>query len=209
MMMSLRTIDVPILLLLLMLSKGVSADNDNNDIVLYACGWVTNRLNAIVAKQIISTNILQDSNRSVVIDESITSDKDTVLAFINGTSVPPLAAALEIWPGAFEKEANDDNFEQLGEVGLVALTGWYVPGYFVEQYPEAVNWEFYTRNETAKLFATEETAPLGRFLGIDPGKSYCIIDGDERLLSSDLILSSKTMPTLHLLVKINTCRLGG
>jgi len=195
--------------LLLMLSKGVSADNDNNDIVLYACGWVTNRLNAIVAKQIISTNILQDSNRSVVIDESITSDKDTVLAFINGTSVPPLAAALEIWPGAFEKEANDDNFEQLGEVGLVALTGWYVPGYFVEQYPEAVNWEFYTRNETAKLFATEETAPLGRFLGIDPGKSYCIIDGDERLLSSDLILSSKTMPTLHLLVKINTCRLGG
>lgn len=156
--------------LLLLAPSGVRAAGD--DIVLYANDWKTSYLTSLVAKQIINENILQDDDRSATVNYDITADRDTVLAFINDTAVPDASAALEIWDSAFQAEADDDHFDHLGEVGLVGRSGWYVPGYFVEQQPEATSWEFYTRNETAALLATEETEPFGRFLGMDPGKSH-------------------------------------
>lgn len=142
--------------------------------MLYVSDWKTSYLTSTIAMQIINQNILQDDHRSATLNYDISSDRDAVLAFIDDT-VPNAAAALEIWPGAFAEEADDDHFDHLGEVGLVALVGWYVPGYFVEQHPEATSWEFYTKNATADLLATEETSPLGRFLGMDSGYGDNII----------------------------------
>ena len=148
----------------------ITVDDNDKNIHLYTNDWKTSYLTSFIAHQIINENILHDDERSAILHHEISADRDAVLAFIGG-KVPPASAALEIWQGAFQKETSDEKFLRLGLVGFVTSVGWYVPGYFLEEYPEAAFWDFYTNDLAAELLATEETAPLGRFLAMDEGKS--------------------------------------
>ncbi len=83
-----------------------------------------------------------------------------------------LDAVLEVWPSEFLPESQDrlatSAVTNLGELGVVAKPGWFVPRYVVTDAPELGDWEAYQRPETARLFATDETGSRGRFLGTDP-----------------------------------------
>lgn len=83
-----------------------------------------------------------------------------------------LDAVLEVWPSGFLPESQDrlgsGEVTNLGELGVLAKSGWFVPRYVVTEMPELGDWEAYRQPEIARLFATAETGSRGRFLGTDP-----------------------------------------
>lgn len=97
-------------------------------------------------------------------------------------------AAFEAWPSYnptkdvyFTKWGGDGSLEYIGEVGVVGLTGWYVPRYMVEgdaaRGIEAVAPDLKTfaqLNKYKELFMAPETAPQGRLLACPVAAWQCM-----------------------------------
>lgn len=83
-----------------------------------------------------------------------------------------LDAVPEVWASGFLPESTsrllDGEVSNLGELGVVAKTGWFVPRYVIDEDPDLASWEAYQNAETTGRFASGETGSVGRFLGTDP-----------------------------------------
>lgn len=89
------------------------------------------------------------------------------IAQFAGLKTGDLHVAMEIWETT-GREAMDEaiatgNVVNLGETGMNAIEEWWYPSYVKEDCPGLPNWE--ALNDCAEVFATPETAPLGRYLG--------------------------------------------
>lgn len=139
--------------------NGAYADDT---VKIVAQNWSAARLMARIAEQIIADNL----------DTAV-----EVVEMGTGDALPQLASgdvhlALEMWNSGRlpEQLALIDSGEvgRVGDLGVVGQVGWFVPSYVLESNPELASWEAFQSKETAALFATDSTAPLGRFLGVDP-----------------------------------------
>lgn len=83
---------------------------------------------------------------------------------------------IEAWEGsmksAFENAVANEGMVDAGTHDAVTREEWWIPNYVLEVCPEAQTWD--GLNACAKIFATAETAPKGRFVGppADWGKNY-------------------------------------
>ncbi len=89
------------------------------------------------------------------------------IAQFAGLKTGDLHVAMELWETT-AREAMDEAFAtgkvvSLGETGMQAIEEWWYPAYMEERCPGLPNWE--ALNDCADVFATPETAPLGRYLG--------------------------------------------
>lgn len=74
---------------------------------------------------------------------------------------------MEVW-ATTGKEVLDEglktgNIESFSDTGLMSIEEWWYPLYMKEKCPKLPDWR--ALNDCAELFATPETAPLGRYLG--------------------------------------------
>lgn len=83
---------------------------------------------------------------------------------------------VEAWEGsmksAFEKARDEDGMVDAGTHSAVTREEWWVPQYVVDKCPGLPDWK--ALDKCASIFATAETAPMGRFVGppADWGKNY-------------------------------------
>lgn len=89
------------------------------------------------------------------------------IAQFAGLKTGDLDVAMEIWETT-GREAMDEaiatgNVVSQGETGMMAIEEWWYPAYMEEQCPGLPDWE--ALKDCADVFATPETAPLGRYLG--------------------------------------------
>lgn len=89
------------------------------------------------------------------------------IAQFAGLKTGDLHVAMELWETT-GREAMDEAFAtgnvvSQGETGLQAIEEWWYPSYMEEQCPGLPNWE--ALKDCAEVFATAETAPMGRYLG--------------------------------------------
>lgn len=83
-----------------------------------------------------------------------------------------LDAVLEVWAAGFLPESTirlqDGEVSNLGELGVVAEPGWFIPRYLLDEDPGLEDWEAYRNAGATGRFASAETGNLGRFLATDP-----------------------------------------
>jgi len=89
------------------------------------------------------------------------------IAQFAGLKTGDLHVAMEMWETT-GREAMDEAFAtgnvvSQGETGLQAIEEWWYPSYMEELCPGLPNWE--ALKDCADVFATAETAPMGRYLG--------------------------------------------
>ena len=83
---------------------------------------------------------------------------------------------VEAWEGsmksAFEKARDEDGMIDAGTHDAVTREEWWVPQYVADKCPGLPDWK--ALDKCASIFATAETAPMGRFVGppADWGKNY-------------------------------------
>ena len=115
--------------------------------------------------QLINTKImgaiLQEAGYNV---EYVQAD---YIAQFAGLKTGDLHLAMEIWETT-GREALDDatgsgKVVNVGKTGLNAIEEWWYPLYMKEQCPGLPNWE--ALKDCAEVFATAETAPMGRYVG--------------------------------------------
>lgn len=115
--------------------------------------------------QLITTNLMGEVLKQAGYNvEYVQAD---YIAQFAGLKTGDLHVAMEIWETT-GREAMDEAFAtgdvvNLGETGLNAIEEWWYPAYMKEQCPGLPNWE--ALKDCAEVFATPETAPLGRYLG--------------------------------------------
>ncbi|KZK82915.1 Glycine betaine-binding protein OpuAC precursor [Pseudovibrio sp. Ad13] len=89
------------------------------------------------------------------------------IAQFAGLKTGDLHVAMEIWETtgreAMDEAIETGNVVSLGESGMIAIEEWWYPSYMEEVCPGLPNWE--ALKDCADVFATAETAPLGRYLG--------------------------------------------
>ncbi len=89
------------------------------------------------------------------------------IAQFAGLKTGDLHLAMEIWETtgreALDEATDSGNVVNVGETGLMAIEEWWYPLYMKEQCPGLPNWE--ALRDCAALFATVETAPMGRYVG--------------------------------------------
>ncbi|KZK85682.1 Glycine betaine-binding protein OpuAC precursor [Pseudovibrio sp. Ad46] len=89
------------------------------------------------------------------------------IAQFAGLKTGDLHIAMEIWETtgreAMDEAIETGNVVSLGESGMIAIEEWWYPSYMEEVCPGLPNWE--ALKDCADVFATAETAPLGRYLG--------------------------------------------
>jgi glycine betaine/proline transport system substrate-binding protein len=153
-------------------SNGVSADGAADaaslrgdfkpTVTLGVTDWTAARLNVAIAEEIIERRL------GYPIEQAEVTDTGEMLTDLQSGD---LHAVLEVWPSSLEprdRERIDSGaVEELGELGVVGKTGWFVPRYVIEQQPEWATWEAYADRSVAAAFATAETGSRGRFLGTD------------------------------------------
>ncbi|MEM7324892.1 MAG: glycine betaine ABC transporter substrate-binding protein [Actinomycetota bacterium] len=126
-------------------------------------GWTGARITAALAELLVERRLGYPV--SIV---AINDDREMLDDLLSGE----LDAVLEVWPTDLLPETRErmdaGAVEDLGRLGVVAATGWFVPRYVVAEDPRLASWEAYQRPETGRLFATDQTGGRGRFLGTDP-----------------------------------------
>lgn len=89
------------------------------------------------------------------------------IAQFAGLKTGDLHVAMEMWEttgrDAMDEAFATGNVVSLGETGMQAIEEWWYPAYMEDQCPGLPNWE--ALKECADVFATPETAPMGRYLG--------------------------------------------
>lgn len=124
--------------------------------------WLASKLNALVAKTLI------ESELGYPVEIYPVDESEQWGALANGS----LHASLEIWPSGhadnIDLYINQTGLvEYGGALGVIGKIGWYVPAYVVAEHPELATWEGYADPALAALFATPETGERGRFIGGD------------------------------------------
>ncbi len=89
------------------------------------------------------------------------------LAQFAGLKTGDLHVAMEIWETT-GREAMDEAMAtgqvvNAGDTGMYAIEEWWYPAYVKELCPGLPDWQ--ALNDCAEVFATPETAPMGRYLG--------------------------------------------
>ncbi len=124
--------------------------------------WTGSRLVAVIAEQIIELRL------GYPVELVGVGRMSDVLADLEDAE---LDAILEVWPSTLSEGEqaviDEGRVMELGPLGPVGQVGWFVPRYVVEEDPTFSNWEGFLSPEATERFATEQTAPRGRFLGID------------------------------------------
>lgn len=131
-------------------------------VILGVTDWTAALLNAAIAEQVIERRLGYPVETEDVLD---TGD------MLRDLESGDLAAVLEVWPSALEANQADmieaGRVEDLGELGVIGKTGWFVPQYVLDENPELDTWEAFADRSVASRFATAETGRNGRFLGTD------------------------------------------
>lgn len=133
-------------------------------IELAVADWTAARLNVSIAEQLIERRLGYPVEATEYVDTA---------KMLGDLETGKLHATLEIWPSSLDE--GDRQFiasgrvEHLGELGVVGKIGWFVPRSALVADPELTSWERLKAPGVAARFATDETAPRGRFLGTDPG----------------------------------------
>lgn len=140
-------------------------------ITLAVNDWTASAVNVAIAEQLIERNLGYPV---------VPTRADDTTAMYEALADGSLDAVLEIWPSAVTER--DQRFfdrgqlVELGPLGPVGQVGWFVPRYVIDDHPILATWSGFQGSEAAALFATAETVPAGRFLGLDP--SYRQFDQD-------------------------------
>ncbi len=140
-----------------MAATSVTADVESNDpIRLTLHDWSGQLINTKIMGA-----ILQEAGYNV---EYVQAD---YIAQFAGLKTGDLHLAMEIWETtgreALDEATGSGNVVNVGETGLMAIEEWWYPSYMKEQCPGLPNWE--ALRDCADVFATAETAPLGRYVG--------------------------------------------
>jgi glycine betaine/proline transport system substrate-binding protein len=141
--------------------------------------WTGARVNAAIAEQLIERRLGYPVESVEVID---------LRAMIADLRRGELDAVLELWPSSLrdsEWEAIESaDLTDLGELGVEAKIGWYVPRYVVEGGVDGLDpiddWSGLTDPAVAAAFASPATGSQGRFLGTDPAYEQA----DEELIET-------------------------
>jgi len=132
------------------------------------------------AVKIVAQNWSSAQVMARIAEKIITEQLETpaeVVTVGSSDSFPQLAAgdmhlAFEMWNSGRTPEQlaliDSEDIDRVGELGVTGQVGWFVPSYVLDNNPELASWEAYQSEDTAALFATDSTAPNGRFLGVDP-----------------------------------------
>lgn len=150
-----------------------SDEAEEEGVKLVALRFTSPRILAQIAKKIIEENL----NVAVQVVDPVDPPEgdDWTTEAIKMVGSGAVHAGMEFWS---EDLRNCQNLElctesepavESMELGVVGLNGFYIPSYLLESHPELASWEAYKTNETAALFATNSTYPLGRFEGVDHG----------------------------------------
>ncbi|MEM8922154.1 MAG: glycine betaine ABC transporter substrate-binding protein [Actinomycetota bacterium] len=133
--------------------------------------WTASALNVAVAEQLIERHL------GYPVVPMRMDDTDEIY---EGLAEGSIDAMLEIWPNSMSDRDrlyfDRDQVLDVGPLGSVGKVGWFVPRYVIDDDPALATWEGYDRPGVAARFATEATAPLGRFLGTNP--DYAQFDAD-------------------------------
>jgi glycine betaine/proline transport system substrate-binding protein len=122
--------------------------------------WTASALNVAIAEQLIENHLGYPV---------VPTRMDDTTEIYDGLADGSVDAVLEIWPSTMDDR--DRRFfdaglvENIGGLGSVGKVGWWVPRYVVDADPALATWEGLSSTEAAARFATEGTAPNGRFLG--------------------------------------------
>ena len=132
-------------------------------IKLVGLPWLAADLNVAVAKIILE----EEMGYTVEVVPSATVEQWELVAAGNAH------ASLEVWtvsvPDEIQKYIEEDkSVEDGGALGAVGQSGWYVPRYMLDDYPEIHDWESLQDPALVAALATEETGDKGRFLAGDP-----------------------------------------
>lgn len=139
--------------------------------------------NDVLAKEIIET-YLDYQVRIVEIANPDEMATDLIIGDID--------AALERWQSssgkAYQRYIKAGIIENLGPEGSVSKSGWYVPAYLLEEYPELATWEGLKDPKILQLFAREDSGEKGILLSGNPSwKVY--LDDIIRNLDLDLTVA--------------------
>jgi glycine betaine/proline transport system substrate-binding protein len=140
-----------------MAATSATADVESNDpIRLTLHDWSGQLINTKIMG-----SILQEAGYNV---EYVQAD---YIAQFAGLKTGDLHLAMEIWETtgreALDEATGSGKVVNVGETGLMAIEEWWYPSYMKEQCPGLPNWE--ALKDCADVFATAETAPLGRYVG--------------------------------------------
>jgi glycine betaine/proline transport system substrate-binding protein len=121
--------------------------------------WNASRLDAAIAQILLTTQLGMKVNVTEL-DEY--SQWPQIAA---GT----LHASLEVRPSGHAADIASyiatGKVTNAGPLGPISKIGWYIPSYLLTVHPELTNYTGFQTAAAVELFATPDTAPLGRFLG--------------------------------------------
>ncbi len=124
--------------------------------------WTAAQLNASIAEQLVERRLGYPVEQVGVIDTG---------TMLGDLAAGELDAILEVWPSSLEPPDREmitgGRVADLGDLGVIGKTGWFVPRYVVEANGALASWEAYADSGVARDFATAETGSKGRFLGTD------------------------------------------
>ncbi len=131
-------------------------------ITLGVTDWTAARLNVAIAEQIIERRLGYPVESEPILDNRL---------MLRDVAAGDLDAVLELWPSTLETDdrdaLEDGRVENLGPLGVEGKTGWFVPAYVLDTFPDLTDWEALDSSEVAAEFATGETGTRGQFLGTD------------------------------------------
>lgn len=144
-------------------------------ITIAVTDWTAARANGVIAEKLIERRLGYPVTLVDVLD---------IEGLLQDLASGEVAAILELWVSTLEESEvefiNSGRVERLGDLGVTAKVGWFVPRYVVEADPTLATWEGFRDLDVAKQFATAETGESGRFLGTNPD----YVTFDEELMTS-------------------------
>lgn len=126
-------------------------------------GFLDSRANAIVAEI-----LLEEVMGYHVEVHELPSTRDMTRSLITGH----VHASLEKWDSTvtagYRRYLQAGIIENIGPLGIVGHSYWYVPTYLAEQYPQLKSWRGLQDPEMIKLLQTSQTGERGQLLSGDP-----------------------------------------
>lgn len=139
-------------------------EEDNRPvIVLGQDAWIGARANNAVVKILLEREL---GYRVEIVE--INDHEAMAQSLIKGDVVVMLEKWNSTMSESYRRYLNAGIIEDLGPLGVVAKSAWYVPTYVAEEYPEVTTWEGLNNPEIVELFSTPGTGSRGRLLSGNP-----------------------------------------
>lgn len=153
-----------------------TAESEPKPVVTIAVtDWTAAKANGLIAEKLIERRLGYPVTLVDVVD---------IEGLLEDLSSGQVSAILEVWTSTLEESEvefiNSGGASRLGNLGVTAKVGWFVPRYVVDENPELATWEGYLDASTARKFATPESGTSGRFLGTNPA----YVTYDEELIEA-------------------------